>query len=90
MYHWDVPLVISQSVDRLQGQILKRFGYRSMFVLITGCTAMLSATLHGLEAAIWAVAYLLVGAVPDYRHAVLYSLGAMTTYGHASVLLESA
>ena len=37
---------------------------------------------------IWAVAYRLVGALPDYRSAILYSLNAITSYGHASLDLE--
>ena len=82
-------LFISQSVDRLQGGIVKRCGYRLMFIVITGATAIGTAALHGLEGAIWALAYLFVGAVPNYRLALLYSLGAMTTYGHAGLLLEA-
>ncbi len=82
-------LFISQSIDRIQNDIIKRWGYRPMFVVVTGSTAILATALHGIEGGIWAIVYLFVGAVPDYRHAVLYSLGAMTTYGHASLVLES-
>jgi hypothetical protein len=45
--------------------------------------------LHGLEAGIWAAAYRLLGALPDNRSAMLYSVGAMTTYGHANIFLEN-
>jgi hypothetical protein len=38
--------------------------------------------LHAIEGSAWALAYLLLGALPDSRSAMLYSLGAMTTYGH--------
>src|SRR5271156_1444773 len=46
-------------------------------------TALLATVLHGIEAITWATAYGLLGALPDYKSAMLYSLGAMTTYGHA-------
>jgi hypothetical protein len=44
--------------------------------------------LHAIEGAAWAGAYLFLGAVPDAKSAMLYSLNAMTTYGHESVSLE--
>jgi hypothetical protein len=49
---------------------------------------LLSTALHGIEAVAWAEAYRLLGAVPDNKSAMLYSLNAMTTYGHESVSLE--
>ena len=81
-------LLISEWVDRLQNAIVKRCGYPLMFVVVTGGAAILAAALHGIEGVIWAVVYRLVGAVPDYPQAVLYSLGAMTTYGHATLVLQ--
>jgi hypothetical protein len=36
----------------------------------------------------WAATYLQVGALPNYCDAFLYSLNAMTTYGHAGLYLE--
>jgi hypothetical protein len=56
--------------------------------MVLGATTLLATILHALEAAIWAVAYLLIGALADSRSAMLYSLGALTTYGHQSVFLE--
>jgi len=53
-----------------------------------GFTSALVTVLHGIEAAAWAGAYLFLGALPDSRAAMLYSLGAMTTYGHANEYLE--
>lgn len=44
--------------------------------------------LHGVEAQVWATAYWLLGALPDYSSAMLYSLNAMTSYGHTSLYLE--
>jgi len=43
--------------------------------------------LHAVEAAAWALAYVTIGALPDYHTAMLYSLGALTSYGHAPIFL---
>ena len=58
-------------------------------VLALGVATLLAAVLHGLEAGNWAVAYLLLGALPDMRSAMLYSLNAMTTFGHTSETLQN-
>jgi hypothetical protein len=50
----------------------------------------LTLCLHGIEAGIWAVVYVRVGALPDMHVAMLYSLDAMTTYGHTAVALVPA
>jgi hypothetical protein len=60
-----------------------------VFTLMIGCTVLLVTVLHAIDAALWGVAYLLLGAVPDSRSAMLYSLGAMTTFGNTSVNLEA-
>ena len=36
---------------------------------------------------IWASAYRLLGALPDYKLAMLYSLNALTSYGHENLQL---
>jgi hypothetical protein len=41
--------------------------------------------LHGFEGILWAGAYHYLGAIEDNKSAMLCSLGAMTTYGHASL-----
>jgi len=50
--------------------------------------SLLATILHGCEAAIWAAAFRLLGALPDNASAMLYSLSAMTTYGHVPVYLK--
>ncbi len=42
-----------------------------------------------MEAGIWALAYRRLGAIPDAASAIIYSLGAMTTYGHAELYLAT-
>jgi hypothetical protein len=36
-----------------------------VFVLMIGCTVVLVTVLHAIDAAVWGVAYLLLGALPD-------------------------
>ncbi len=59
----------------------------SMFAVIVAATALLLTTLHALEGAAWAFAYFALSARPDLSSAMLYSLSAMTAYGHANIFL---
>jgi hypothetical protein len=43
--------------------------------------------LHAIEGLVWAAAYRLLGASADYKSAMLYSLNALTSYGHADLHL---
>jgi hypothetical protein len=54
-----------------------------------GATVTLATVLHGIEAGVWALAYTLLGAVKDFHAAMLYSLNAITTYGHESTTLTA-
>ena len=58
------------------------------FIVLVAVIALSAATLHGLEAVAWALLYLWLGAVPDPSDAVLYSLGAITSYGHVDIFLK--
>ena len=60
----------------------------SIFAIVLGFAVLLATILHGIEASIWAVAYRLLGALPDAKTAMLYSLSAITSYGHAELYLE--
>ena len=60
-------------------------GYR---IVAIAAIALGAAALHGLEAAAWAVLYIALGATPDPRTAMLYSLSAITSYGHSAIFLE--
>jgi len=59
----------------------------SLFALVMGVAILLVTALHGIEGVAWAIAYWFLGAMPDAKSAMLYSLNAMTTYGHESVSL---
>ncbi|HJU10245.1 MAG TPA: hypothetical protein VJ728_05180 [Candidatus Binataceae bacterium] len=58
------------------------------FIMVVGVTAVLTILLHTLESATWGAAYFLLGALADTKSAMLYSLGAMTTYGHTTLRLS--
>jgi hypothetical protein len=97
---WSLPIIVMTvvihsyglgEVDKRVASILDRNGQHRLpsriSVLVMGGTALCATILHGFEAAIWAAAFLLLGAVPDRPSAMLYSLGAMTTYGHTNIHL---
>jgi hypothetical protein len=97
---WAVPLIvlnlvlhvvglglINTSMMRTLGPLRTDRGFFVVFVLIMGAAAFSATLLHALEATIWAVAYQAVGAIPDGRDAMLFSLNAFTAYGHTTLAL---
>jgi hypothetical protein len=80
--------LINESVVRVLSGARQRRRFMPTFALVMGVPALLATVLHGIEAATWASAYLLLGALPDTKSAMLYSLSAMTSYGHANLFLE--
>jgi len=72
---------ISRRLDR-KG-LARHFSPSSIFLV--GVTALCATVLHGIEGVVWAAAYCLLGASPDYKSAILYSLEAVTSYGHESI-----
>jgi len=98
---WSLPLIILTLLVHVVGllliaEIAKRFlngvtqghSYPVVFTGIVGGTSLSVTLLLAIDGMIWAVAYLLVGALPDTNSAVLYSLSALTAYGHANLDLE--
>jgi hypothetical protein len=99
---WSLPLIvlnvvihviglglINQSLVPVLSGAMERHRFMPAFAVLMGVTALLATVLHGIEAATWATAYRLLGALPDTKSAMLYSLGAMTTYGHVGLFLEA-
>jgi hypothetical protein len=80
--------VIGRRAVRVPGRTIEHRHPTSVFVAVMGTTTLLVIILHALEAAIWAVAYRLLGALPDNKSAMLYSLNAITSYGHTNLHLE--
>ncbi len=98
---WGLPLIvftvifhsvglhlINERVERVQSSFAPGGSHRVALIAIISGTVSAASLLHGIEAMIWACACRLLGALPDYSSAVLYSLGAMTTYGGANLFLE--
>src|SRR5437763_9040294 len=79
--------IINERVVRSLGRVIDRRRLIPMFAIVMGAAVLLITTLHAIEAAAWAGAFRILGALPDTKSAMLYSIGAMTTYGHANVFL---
>ena len=98
---WGLPLIVltvvihvagfgfvSQRAVYLASGLTKRRHSKAAFVMLMGTTTLLATCLHAIEAGIWAAAYHRLGALPDFRSSVLYSLNAMTSFGHTTLSLE--
>ena len=98
---WGLPLIVLTVVMHVLG--LGLIGQRvvgtssgvgqhrypvTRFVIVVGTVTLLATCLHGIEAIIWATAFRLLGAVSDLKSAVLYSLNAITSYGHTTLTLD--
>ena len=99
---WSLPLIVINVIVHVCGlaiigerviQILSGSMERRVFILkfsmVMGVASVLGTLLHGFEAFVWAAAYRLLGALPDNRTAMLYSLSAITSYGHANLYLQA-
>ena len=98
---WGIPLIVltvllhvsglglirERVVHGKVGRMIERRHPRIAFVVVLGTTTLLATCLHGFEAGIWALAYRFLGAIHDFRHAMLYSLNAITSYGHTELVL---
>jgi hypothetical protein len=87
LFHaYNLGLIGNEISSKLTGSgPSQRLSYISVFVI--GGTVLSVTILHGIEGFIWAMAYRFLGALPDTRSATLYSLNAMTSYGHANLFL---
>jgi uncharacterized membrane protein YdfJ with MMPL/SSD domain len=81
--------VITGEVSRFLNRSDDRRGFASMFALIMSVTVTLATILHGIEGAVWAAAYRLLGALPENKAAMLYSISAMTSYGNSNLNLPN-
>jgi hypothetical protein len=55
---------------------------------LVAAAGLLLAVLHGIEAAVWAAAYLWLGALDSPLDALLYSVDSMSTRGASGLTLE--
>src|ERR1700760_204069 len=90
---WSLPLIvlnvvihviglglINESVVRVLSGAVEQRRFMPTFAVGMGVAALLAAVLHGTEAAPGPIAYRILGAVPDTKSAMLYSLSAITSY----------
>jgi MFS superfamily sulfate permease-like transporter len=98
---WGVPLIVlnvvihvlglglmSERAIRISGNMRPQHHPTIVFVAVMGVMTLLVTILHGIEAGIWATAYRFLGALPDEKSAIIYSLNALTSFGHTNLSLE--
>jgi len=97
---WALPLIVLTLIVHVVGlavinlRMVRTLSYVRagrqfflMFVFVMSITALLAILLLTFEATLWAAAYRSLGALPDGRMALLYSLNAFTAYGHTELEL---
>jgi hypothetical protein len=100
---WGLPLIVlnvvihayvlgllNKMITSKRSSELRSWEFSAASIFVVGGTVLSVTILHGFEGAIWAVAYRLLGALPDNKSAMLYSLNAITTYGHENLHLEAS
>src|SRR6516162_10154114 len=66
---------------------LRHWHHVLLSLCVVGGTALSTAILHAIEVSSWAAAYQFLGTLPNRRSAMLYSMNAMTSYGHVNLYL---
>ncbi|HEY6486240.1 MAG TPA: hypothetical protein VIX83_07640 [Candidatus Cybelea sp.] len=99
---WGIPLIVVTVIvqsfalfgarNRMIATVAKHYdeeAFSLVFGFAMGAVVLFATFLLAVEAAFWAVVYVTIGALPDFSRAMLYSLEAMTTFGHADVYLTA-
>jgi hypothetical protein len=81
--------IFTEKVEHILTRLRSRRRFTFILAMVMSVTVTWTTILHGIEGAVWAGAYRLLGALPDNKSAMLYSLSAMTSYGHVGLYLES-
>jgi hypothetical protein len=76
---------VSRAVIRRYSGMRAQSHPQFTFAIVIGTSSLIAIVLHGFETGLWAAMYLKIGALTNFRSAMLYSLGAMTTYGHENL-----
>ena len=97
---WALPLIVLTLILQVVGlalinvrmvplmtRIRDQRSYFPMFVSVMGVAALLAILLLAFQATLWAAAFRTLGALLDGRMAILYSLNAITSYGHTDLVL---
>ena len=85
--HVIVLVFVTARVDHLLKALAGRRRFTSHFAIVVSGMVALATLLHGVEAYSWAIAYRLLGVLPNTKLAMLYSLSAMTTFGSSKTIL---
>jgi len=90
---WGLPLIIvtvvfhAYGLSRIHKKVAAPLSGSSHSAIVIGATALWATFLHSVEVCGWAAAYRIIGALSQTKTAVLYSLNAMTSYGHENLQL---
>lgn len=97
---WSLPLILLNVIIHVFGlafiydgftvllrEVSRRRTFMFRFAVVMNAAVFLIVVLHGIEAITWALAYLALGALPNAKSAMLYSLGAMTGFGSGNIAL---
>ena len=71
---------------RIANRRLRLWHVIPMIMVLVAATGLVLAVLHGIEAAIWAAAYLWLGALDSPLDAILYSVDSMSTRGASGLM----
>jgi len=98
---WGLPLIVlnvvihasvlglmNKMITSKRGSDLRLWEFSAASIFVVGGTVLCVTILHALEGGIWAISYRVLGALQDNKSAMLYSLNAITTYGHENIKLE--
>jgi hypothetical protein len=92
MVHAAGLALIAIALTRLFGRAIDRsergVGFIVTFATVIGFAALLLAILHGIEAMLWAVIYVALGAISDFSEAIYFSLAMMSTSGADVTMLK--
>jgi hypothetical protein len=83
-----MALVFMRIRIRMENRRLALRHVISIVIALVAATGLLLAVLHGIEAAIWAAAYLWLGALDSPLDAILYSVDSMATRGASGFTLQ--
>ena len=83
-----MALVVLRIEARLENRGLGIWHAFAIVIATIGAVGLLLAAVHGIEAALWAVAYLWVGALDSPEDAIFYSFDSMSTLGASGLTLQ--
>jgi len=85
-------VLIANSIELVKGNLLRRgLGYLDSTpgtIAVRVAVAPSLGVLHAIESMLWALVYILLGALPSPADASLYSVDSMTTRGASGLQLD--